>query len=104
MRILPVIDLSDGPSGDTGFATLEQIAHDMVADTEWMPPLIAKVVKALYRNAAERAGQLGESADAIFHSFLVNVDPAAMEAYLQWEYGLVAQLERDGTHGFGVLT
>lgn len=33
-----------------------------------------------------------------------DVDPAAMEAYLQWEYGLVAQLERDGTHGFGVLT
>jgi rhodanese-related sulfurtransferase len=27
----------------------------------------------------------------------------AMEDYLQWEYGLVAQLERDGTHGFWVL-
>jgi rhodanese-related sulfurtransferase len=25
---------------------------------------------------------------------------AAMQAYLDWEYGLVAQLERDGTHGF----
>lgn len=24
----------------------------------------------------------------------------AMNAYLEWEYGLVAQLERDGTHGF----
>jgi rhodanese-related sulfurtransferase len=32
------------------------------------------------------------------------VDPAAMQAYLDWEYGLVAQLERDGTHGFAVLT
>ena len=32
------------------------------------------------------------------------VDPAAMQAYLDWEYGLVAQLERDGTHGFTVLT
>jgi rhodanese-related sulfurtransferase len=31
------------------------------------------------------------------------VDPAAMQAYLDWEYGLVAQLKRDGTHGFGVL-
>jgi hypothetical protein len=68
-----VIDLSDGPSGDAGFASLEQMAHDMLADTGWMPPLMAKVVKALYRNAAERAEQLGESADAIFHSFLVNV-------------------------------
>lgn len=30
-------------------------------------------------------------------------DAAAMQAYLDWEYGLVAQLERDGTHGFRVL-
>ncbi|NML12990.1 thiosulfate sulfurtransferase [Sphingobium sp. AR-3-1] len=28
---------------------------------------------------------------------------AAMQAYLDWEYGLVAQLERDGTHGFIVI-
>ena len=32
------------------------------------------------------------------------VDPAVMQAYLDWEHGLVAQLERDGTHGFTVLT
>ena len=32
------------------------------------------------------------------------VDPGAMQAYLDWEYGLVGQLERDGTHGFRVLT
>jgi hypothetical protein len=32
------------------------------------------------------------------------VDPGAMQAYLDWEHGLVAQLERDGTHGFTVLT
>lgn len=30
--------------------------------------------------------------------------PEAMQAYLDWEYGLVAQLDRDGTHGFNVLT
>ena len=28
---------------------------------------------------------------------------SAMQAYLDWEYGLVAQLERDGTHGFRVI-
>ena len=28
---------------------------------------------------------------------------SAMQAYLDWEFGLVAQLERDGTHGFRVL-
>jgi rhodanese-related sulfurtransferase len=27
----------------------------------------------------------------------------AMQAYLDWEYGLVAQLARDGTHGFRVI-
>jgi rhodanese-related sulfurtransferase len=27
----------------------------------------------------------------------------AMQAYLDWEFGLVAQLERDGTHGFHVI-
>jgi rhodanese-related sulfurtransferase len=32
------------------------------------------------------------------------IDPAVMQAYLDWEYGLVGQLERDGTHGFRVLT
>jgi rhodanese-related sulfurtransferase len=32
------------------------------------------------------------------------IDPAVMQAYLDWEYGLVEQLGRDGTHGFWVLT
>ena len=27
----------------------------------------------------------------------------AMQAYLDWEYGLVDQLRRDGTHGFYVI-
>jgi rhodanese-related sulfurtransferase len=31
------------------------------------------------------------------------VDPVVMRAYLDWEHGLVAQLGRDGTHGFTVL-
>jgi rhodanese-related sulfurtransferase len=31
------------------------------------------------------------------------VPSEAMRAHLQWEYGLVAQLDRDGTHGFRVL-
>ena len=32
-----------------------------------------------------------------------DIAPAVMQAYLDWEYGLVAQLGRDGTHGFRVL-
>ena len=31
------------------------------------------------------------------------INTSAMQAYLEWEYGLVAQLERDGTHGFFVI-
>jgi rhodanese-related sulfurtransferase len=31
------------------------------------------------------------------------VSKDAMQAYLDWEYGLVAQLKRDGTHGFFVI-
>ena len=32
-----------------------------------------------------------------------DVDPRAMQAYLDWEYGLVEQLRRDATHGFFVI-
>ena len=32
-----------------------------------------------------------------------DVDAPAMQAYLDWEYGLVDQLRRDGTHGFFVI-
>lgn len=32
-----------------------------------------------------------------------DIEPDVMQAYLDWEYGLVAQLDRDGTHGFRVL-
>jgi len=32
-----------------------------------------------------------------------NADPAAMQAYLDWEFGLVEQLGKDGTHHFWVL-
>jgi len=33
----------------------------------------------------------------------VNVPASAMQAYLDWEFGLVAQLERDGTHFFAPI-
>lgn len=32
-----------------------------------------------------------------------DVAEAAMQAYLDWEYGLIEQLRRDGTHGFYVI-
>jgi rhodanese-related sulfurtransferase len=33
----------------------------------------------------------------------IDVSPAKMQAYLDWEYGLVEQLRRDGSHGFYVI-
>ncbi len=32
-----------------------------------------------------------------------DVDTRAMQAYLDWEFGLVEQLRRDATHGFFVI-
>jgi hypothetical protein len=32
-----------------------------------------------------------------------DVSASAMQACLDWEYGLVEQLRRDGTHGFFVI-
>ncbi|WP_445326672.1 rhodanese-like domain-containing protein [Sphingobium sp. AN641] len=44
-------------------------------------------------------------ADDIYKRPYVGTDnaAAAMQAYLDWEYGLVDQLKRDGTHGFFVI-
>jgi rhodanese-related sulfurtransferase len=61
----------------------------------------------------ERSGRPLESGPATTLSPVIDVyrrpyegtgvHPGAMQAYLDWEYGLVGQLERDGTHGFRVL-
>ena len=32
-----------------------------------------------------------------------DIKESAMQAYLDWEYGLVEQLRRDATHGFFVI-
>jgi rhodanese-related sulfurtransferase len=32
-----------------------------------------------------------------------DIDTGAMQAYLDWEYGLIEQLQRDGSHGFFVI-
>jgi len=98
--IPPMPDLSSGPSGDAAFAAIEQLAQAMVADTHGVPPLMVKVIRALYRNAIQRAEQLGEPADAIFHSFVVNglvhlmggdyYNGEAMEAVLGFDSGIVS--------------
>jgi hypothetical protein len=103
--IPPMPDLSSGPSGDAAFAGIEQLALAMAADTHGLPPLMVKVIRALYRNAAQRSEQLGEPAEAIFHSFLVNAlaylmggdyyNGTAMEAVFGLDLGTLSVGELD---------
>ncbi|MDA8290220.1 MAG: hypothetical protein M0Z33_00850 [Actinomycetota bacterium] len=96
----PMTDLSSSPTGDAGFAAIEQLARDLMSDARGVPPLMVKVVRALYRNATQRAEQLGEPADAIFHSFVVNglvhlmggdyYNGEAMEAVLGFDRGTIS--------------
>lgn len=93
-------DLSSGPSGDLDFASTELLAYTLMADTHGVPPLMVKVVRALQRNAAQRAEQIGESADVIFHSFVVNClvhlmgadyyNAKAMEAVFGFDRGTIS--------------
>ena len=50
-------------------------------------------------------GRAITSADDVYRRHYEGTDnaPAAMQAYRDWEYGLVDQLARDGTHGFYVI-
>lgn len=54
--------------------------------------------------AARHACWWSEPADVYRRPYVgTDVPPAAMRAYLDWEFGLVEQLARDGTHRFRVL-
>ncbi|HVX23317.1 MAG TPA: hypothetical protein VHB02_18395 [Acidimicrobiales bacterium] len=93
-------DLSSGPSGDAAFAAIEHFAEVMATDTRGLPALLVKVVKALQRNASERASQVGESPEQILHSYFVNAlvhlmgdnyyNGRAMEAVLGLDDGAVS--------------
>ena len=50
------------------------------------------------------AGQLDNSQKRYKRPYEGTDNPrTAMQAYLEWEFGLVEQLDRDGTHGFQVI-
>jgi len=103
--ILPMPDLSTDEPGDAAAFAIEHLAFDMMIDISYLPPLMVKVVRALYRNAAERADQLGEPAPLIFHSFVVNAlvhlmggayyNGEAIEAVLAMDRGSVSVEEMD---------
>lgn len=99
--VIPIMpDLSSSPDADAAFAAIEQLARAMMTDARGVPPLMVRMVRALYRNATQRAEQLGEPAEAIFHSFVVNglvhlmggdyYNGAAMEAVFGFDSGTVS--------------
>ena len=94
---LGALDLSSGPSGDPGFAAVEHLAEWMTADTVGLPPLMVRIVQTLRRNAERHAAEIGEQADVIFQSFVVNAlchllggefyNGRALEAVCNLEHG-----------------
>lgn len=99
------LDLSSGPSGDPAFAELEAIASWVAASTGGLPPLMVQVVDTLRRNALRHAERIGESAEQIFHSFVVNVlfhlvggefyNPKAIAAVLNVDPGGIGSADLD---------
>ena len=73
----------------------------LVQETDWFAPVRGALVVL-----ADGPGEMPSLPVDVYRLPYegTDVDPAVMQAYLDWEHGLVAQLERDGTHGFTVLT
>jgi len=70
---LPNVDVSTAPSGDPGFAELEEAAFELERDLEQMPGPFARLFGSLQANAARQARGLDETGEAVFHSGLVNL-------------------------------
>jgi rhodanese-related sulfurtransferase len=85
-----------GPRADMTASWLAQMAWDVyVLDGAFDGPLENDAPDALPpRGAAGRYKRPYEGTDNA---------QSAMRAYLEWEFGLVDQLSRDGTHGFFVI-
>jgi rhodanese-related sulfurtransferase len=85
-----------GIRADMTASWLAQMGWDVyVLDGGYDGPLEAGPPLVLPKHASEhRYRRPYEGTDA---------SPAKMQAYLDWEFGLVEQLRRDGTHGFFVI-
>lgn len=92
-----------------GSSLLARYALAQVAELSGKPVFVLAGGNAAWREAGlpEESGEqqlLSPPIDRYRRPYEgTDIDPATMQAYLEWEYGLVAQLDRDGTHGFNVL-
>ena len=93
-----------------GSSLLARYAVEELAALTQKPVVVLKGGNAAWRAAGLPVEQgetrLLQSRDDRYRRPYEGTDnsAAAMQAYLDWEYGLIAQLDRDGTHGFNVLT
>ena len=62
-----------------------------------------ELYKTESRHAAGGLHGYNYTADVLRFNEGTDVAAGAMQAYLDWEYGLVDQLRRDATHGFFVI-
>lgn len=98
------------PAGDIVLTSpdgvLAQFAAGEVEELAGRAPLVLQGGTASWQGDRENgATRLASEPQDVYRRPYEGTDnPAsAMQAYLDWEFGLVAQLERDGTHGFFVI-
>lgn len=84
---LPRLDTSSGPSGDEGFAFIEDAAREINGVAGQVPLPVVHFVEALRRNARRYAEALQESPELVFHSATIN---ALLLAVSQCPYDLRA--------------
>lgn len=92
-----------------GSSLLAGYAVEQVAELTGKPVFVLEGGNAAWRGAGlptEQGEQqlLSPAIDRYRRPYEgTDIEAGVMQAYLDWEYGLVAQLDRDGTHGFRVL-
>ncbi|MDY0926291.1 rhodanese homology domain-containing protein [Enterobacter sp. CFBP8995] len=92
-----------------GSSLLAGYAVEQVAELTGKPVFVLEGGNAAWRGAglpSEQGEQqlLSPAIDRYRRPYEgTDIEAGVMQAYLDWEYGLVAQLDRDGTHGFRVL-
>jgi len=109
------IVLADGAASDDSDSSSDSgirapITAHWLAQMGWEVAWLANVPQAAHsargpwQPAAEGHGSPRDRSGRYQRPYEgVNAPREAMQAYLDWEFGLVEQLRRDGTHGFRVL-
>lgn len=107
---LPRLDMSTGPSGDKGFACIEDAAREINGVAGQVPLPVVHFLEALRRNARRHAEALEESPELVFHSATINAlllaasqcpyDLRALTAVMGFDPSLVPV---EAMEGFGEL-